>query len=187
MAGRLPLADIEAVLAFFQSDLGRKVADLEASAALEDTDHIEAVGAPLYLTIKEWNPERARQIDLMIELLSDVEWATRTTMNLWYAFLTALYAGPVGDGGMTDEEILAYLNEMGLGLRSQVDLYLKADYTFTYNELSDAELETYLSFLRSEPGLSFFSEYRESFAKVFEDRARAFASEYRLLVGQKRS
>lgn len=187
LEGQLSPEQIEANLAFYTSEFGQRMVALEVAAAQADEDEADRVGAE---TWEAWFADGSPRIDLIdraIHAGSEVEWFAAVTMNATYAILTALYAGPIEEGGATEAEILEMTNEVGLGIRGKAESILRSHYAYTYRDVSDADFEHYLSFMLMSEALAVNGALLNAFESVIVARSRAFAEAFRVLTRQKRT
>ena len=135
--------DITPLLDFFASDLGERVTlyEVEGRRAMADDD-VEEAAKSAYAAMDK-SSKRIGLLDQFTELndLIDHNVAGAMTSNL--AFFNGLVAG--GGFEMEESEILATVWGREEEIRADTTQWLGGYLTFTYERLSDTDLETYFA------------------------------------------
>lgn len=160
MIANMARADMEAVVSFLESPLGGQLADLELSAreAMFDPEVDAAVR------------ERVAQTGvpkLVEEIIRDSDLIERNVLDS-LLILEQFYLGRRA-GGMTDlseQAIGAFTAELAGDVRTETGAWLRAFMTLAYSPLSDAELQTYATFWKTEAGQAYDRALFASFKSI---------------------
>lgn len=168
-------ADYAVYVEFYGSDFGRKITGIERTVTMMPPD--EQLGARdlgLRLATEAAGTRRAGQIEEMLELVSaDISNAMiRQSMR---GMLVGMWMnGRQGDITVPWEEIDEQLNAIMPGIEADVAETQRAMTFYAYRDLSEAELDTYLDFLRTEAARKFYAVAAYSIGKIIADRMEAF-------------
>jgi len=163
--------DIAAMIAFFESDLGRRIVSLELSArqALLDKD-IEAASKQTVEQMRSAGDPRLELIRALIEAGDMINLNVASALNSNYAFYLGLTEG--GDNRTTraPDEILNDVWAQEPAIRKDTKAWLYSYLVLAYGPLSDDDLRAYLDFSRSPPGealnAALFSAFDQLFANI---------------------
>lgn len=176
----LAQTDIGDLLAFFHSDLGREIVDLEVSAreALLDPAVEEAA---IEAFRSGGDADKAEAIEGFVEVNDLVELNVVGAMNASYHF----YSGLVEGGGfeMTEDGILAEVWQQEEQLREDTAEWIFAYLTMAYGPLEAAEVRTYTALSETPQGRALNRALFAAFDEMFNDISRALgqsASRYAL-------
>lgn len=178
--------DLDAMIAFFTSELGATVINLEVSArrALLD-DAVDAVSkdnaaiamldeTPRYLMIKDF-----------VEANDLIEANVVGALNSSYAFYLGLIDGGAMPAGMTAESALQDVWTQEPDIRASTTEWIYAFLLMAYQPLSDEELEAYIAFSQTEAGQDLNEALFTSFNGMFDDISRALGlASSRFIVSQ---
>ena len=186
-AGALSLAQIEAAIAFYETDLGSHVAALEVAAsdpAMRET--VEAEGRRLHARMVAAGDARPGQIDRMIASAQAVERGVAMIMNMSLAMSSAMLAAEGSAMAMPEEDILAAINAAAPQIRADLAESYAARLAFIYRDLDDAAMERYVDHLETTDGRAVSSAFLAALRMSVVARARAFGAELGALLGQRR-
>lgn len=159
---------LEQTIAFFATDLGTEIVDLENAAriAIQDSDVEEAARARFAALEGSDDP----RLGLVADYIASGDMITRnvtSAMNSNYQFLHGLADGDAIE--MTEEEILqdvsADLEESTEDTTSWLFGYL----LLAYHPLADDDLRSYIAFSNSEAGQALNRALFTGFGKAYED------------------
>lgn len=149
-------ADLEGVAGFLGSPFGLRVASLEHAAQAVPVDRQLAVlakGQTLYWSISD---TRRAQFDELMQLSGmDVSFALLSE-TLRAAAVSLHMSQDTGDLEVPWEEIDAGVTEQLSGMHDRLLEATRATFAYTYESLTDAELEEYLAFLRAPSAQKFY-------------------------------
>ena len=179
-------ADVDAMLDFFESDLGRNVVELEVTAreALMDEDVEEASIAAAAVALAEETP-RAALVTEFVETNDLLETNIVGAMNANYAFYIGLMEGGGLDQGMTQDDILADVWGQEPEIRQNTVEWIYSYLLLAYQPLSDEDLQAYIAFSETEAGQDINDALFLAFDGMYEDISGALgyaASSY--MIGQ---
>ncbi|MCA9401587.1 MAG: hypothetical protein KC713_08160 [Candidatus Omnitrophica bacterium] len=141
-------------LSWYQSALGRKVVGMEVSMSKNsDPNKIRDFAEQM----KE-NPLDSQRVELVNELNDTVK-ATELAINLTLAsfkgIAKALSVVMPEEERMTPEEMKAMENELWLQMQEPMQENTILSFLYTYQNLTDEELQSYIDFCQSDAGLWF--------------------------------
>lgn len=150
MASDLAGAEVDPMLAFFESDRGQRIITLEMSAraAFLDPDTEEA--ARDRVRSDSIDPSRAALIDEFIAVNDLVDYNTSGAMNTNVAFLKGLATSELFEMG--EQEILDRVWGDAEASRADTEEWLRAYLSTAYQPLSDEDIQAYIDFSRTEAG-----------------------------------
>lgn len=167
-AAALQEQDVEAMLAFFDSDLGREIVALELAArrAFLD-DAIEEAAMDRMERLRDQDTPIIQQIE---ELIADSDLVERNVMGSLNTQL-AFYQGLI-DGGafeMSQDDILADVWGQEEVVRRESRDWLNAFLLMAYDPLSSEDLEAYAAFYRGEAGAALTGAVFAAFDQMYEE------------------
>ena len=171
--------DVSQALAFFQSDDGKQIIDLELSArrAMTDTD-IEEAAKVAALAMEDDAPRRVL-LDRFVEANDLIEANVSGSLNSAFQF----YAGMVEGGAfdMSDQDILSEVWSQEPDTREDTEGWVYGFLGLAYGPLSDAELEAYIDLSATEAGQSvnqaLFTAFNDMYDTISYALGRAIARE----------
>lgn len=174
MGETLEGADIDAMLAFFNSDLGETIVDLEVSArrALLDEAVEEASVDASTLQILDETP-RYLIVKDFVEANNLIESNVVGALNSSYAFYLGLIDGGVMPSGMTPEAALQEVWAQEDEIRDSTTEWVYSFLLMAYQPLSDEELMEYITFSESDAGQDMTAAMFLSLNGMFDDISRA--------------
>ena len=173
-AEELDGADLDAMLDFFNSDLGQQIVSLEVSAreALLNEGVEEASKEAAALA----NADGNARFDLIEEFIAAnqlIETNVVGALNSNYAFYMGLMDGGALPEGVTSETALQEVWAQEGMIRENTTEWLHAFLFLAYQPLSDAELQAYIAFSQSDAGHELNSAMFSAFDGAFNDISRA--------------
>ncbi|WP_238935984.1 DUF2059 domain-containing protein [Sulfitobacter mediterraneus] len=156
------------VIAFFSSDLGVQIVDLEnsARAAIQDPD-IEAAARERYAALAGGDDPRLAMIHEMVEGGDMINRNVTSAMNANYQFMRGLVTG--GALEMSDDDILRDVASEIDEITEDTTAWLYGYMLLAYSPLSDDELATYVAFAQTQAGQSLNAALFDGFGKAYED------------------
>lgn len=166
--------DVDAMLAFFTSDIGVKAVGLEVSArrALLDEAVEQASIEASTLQIMDETP-RYLQVKEFIEASDLIEQNVVGSLNSSYAFYTGLIDGGAMPAGVTSETALQDVWAQEDDIRAETTEWVYSFLLMAYQPLSDDELQAYLDFTQTEAGEDMTGALFVAFNGMFDDISRA--------------
>lgn len=158
LEGRVTAAEANAIAGFYGTPLGRKVRRLDrAVMALEPAAQQRALdeGSALLGQMGE-DSQRRRQFDQMLNLVSADLAATMAAQSIRGMLIGMSVAPQRGDIEIPWSEIDAQLDAIMGTLEAEIAASQQAMLAFAYSQLSDAELEEFLDFLRTPAARKFY-------------------------------
>jgi Uncharacterized protein conserved in bacteria (DUF2059) len=170
----LASTDIAPMLAFYDSDLGRRVIGLELSArrALLAPD-VEAASQDRATRMRDAGDPRIAMISRFVEVNDLVESNVMGALNSSYAFYRGMNEGGALGDEMAEDEILSDVWAQEPGVRTETGDWVYSFLVLAYQPLSDADLEAYTGFSRTASGQLLNRAIFTAFDQMFLDISRA--------------
>lgn len=165
--------DTGAMLEFFTSDLGQRVTTLEVSARRALLD--ESVEDASRLKLEEMRAEADPRIELISEFVTVndlVEANVTGGLNANYAFYLGLADADALGREMSEDEVIAEVWGQEDDIREETDLWIHSYLAMAYAPLTDAELQEYIAFSRTEAGKDLNRALFAGFDALFNDVSR---------------
>jgi len=182
----LAAQDIVPMVAFFTSERGRRIIQLEVTArrALLDESVDEASRTALSAMILDRDP----RLDLIREFAEAndlIESNVTGAMNASYAFYTGLAQGGAFPLEMTEDQILTDVWSQEEMIRDDTEEWLLSYLALAYRPLSDDDLRAYIAFSETEPGVAMNRALFVAFDEMFEALSLALGqAASRFLAGE---
>lgn len=170
--------DLDSVIAFFESELGRRIVDLEISAreALLDPAVEEASHDNFEQHLQDADP-RLDLVTAYIEANGLVDANVVGALNSNFAFLRGLAEAGQNGAAMTESEMLASVWAQEEDVRSETRMWLYSYLLMAYAPLEDDELEAYIEMSESDAGRAMNRGLFEGFDPMFTGISAALGAE----------
>lgn len=171
MSTALEGVDLAPMLRFFETDLGQRIIRLEVSArrAFLEED-VEEASKAVYAAMVADKAPRVDQIEAYIEAGTLIDNNLVGAMNSNIAFYKGLMrGGGSGPVQMTEEDILTDVWGQEPEIRRDTTEWLTAYLALAYQPLSDAEMDDYVAFFKTEAGRQLNRAIFEAFDTLFVD------------------
>lgn len=159
------------LLAFFESERGRRIIGVEISArrALLDPD-VEEAAEVAAMELREADPARFGLLEEFVEVNDLIESNVMGAMNSNYAFYIGLMEGEAFDDGLTERDILADVWEQEAEIRADTEAWVYSYLALAYDPLSDEDIEAYIAISETEEGRALnramFAAFDELFVSI---------------------
>ena len=172
--------DIDAMLAFFTSALGQEVIALETSARRALLDDVVDEAAKLAAgDALEADTPRSQLVTDFVAANDLIDTNVVGAMNANFAFYMGLQDGGAFDAELTEDQILADVNDQEPQIRQNTTEWVYGFLMLAYGPLSDAELQGYIDFSRTGPGqdlnAAMFDAFDQMFVAISRELGRASA------------
>ncbi len=159
---------LEEVIAFFASDLGTEIIDLENAArqAIQDPDVEEAARAR-FAELAEQDDERLALVSDLIASGDMISRNVTSAMNSNYQFFRGMVDGKAIE--MSEEDILADVSGDIEESTEDTTAWLSGYMLLAYHPLTEAELRDYLRFSETDAGKALNRALFAGFGKAYED------------------
>lgn len=179
-------AEVAAIRAFFESELGRRVVDLEIEARRSLLD--DAVEEASKVALEELRAEdgpRLAALDRFVTVNDLVESNVMGALNSNLAFYRGMQRGGAFGEEMTEEQMLGDVWGQEQEIRQSTTEWVYSYLNLSYAPLSDADLAEYTAFCESAAGqkvnAALFAAFDEVFTPISEALGVAVA---RQMAGQ---
>lgn len=183
---RLDGVAIDPLLAFFRSDRGQRIAELEVSARRAFLDEeVERAAEEAADALREDRPDRFERVSAFVEANDLVESNVMGAMNANYAFYMGLMAGDAFGRDLSEAEILSDVWGQEDQIRTDTEEWVYSYLTLAYDPLSDEDIEAYIALSRTEEGKALNRALFGAFDDLFVDISRRLGEgAARFLVGE---
>lgn len=184
LASSLSIPELEQVLKWYNSPLGKKISELEYSTYADKKEHANKLRFAFNLT-RYQNTSRAN-------LFSRLDEATTSTVAMVELQTNLIVQNQILDLVLSNSKELdqASIDKIIQNFRTDIDPYLDifaaqmvfAGFVYTYRGLSEPELEAYLSFSETEAGKNYYSILnKESNTVLLDSNRRILTSILRVM------
>ncbi|SEK99805.1 DUF2059 domain-containing protein [Pacificibacter marinus] len=172
----LGTTDLTPIVAFFETDLGRQIADLELNARKAIAD--EAVLAAAGDLWAELDPQskRAQLIEDYVTVNDLIELNIVGSLNSDIAYYRGFSAGSPGDLALDESEIMREVWAGEPEARAHVSEWVYGFSALAYEPLNEADFGAYVDFGRSEAGRALNLAMFAAFDNVYADLARGLGA-----------
>jgi hypothetical protein len=180
MARRLEPEEIDALLQFFGSELGRRIVRLEVSAreALLDESVEEASEAAL-AEMRRADDPRLEVLRGFVEANDLVEMNVAGALNSNLAFYQGMAAGGAFGDALSEQQMLADVRGQADAIRAETEEWVYSYLAMAYRPLSDDEIAAYTALSQTPEGqalnTALFAAYDVLFVTISRDLGRAAA------------
>ncbi|WP_417277627.1 DUF2059 domain-containing protein [Celeribacter sp.] len=169
--------DLTPMIAFYETDLGQKIARLELETRRAMSDEATQEVANDAWAQLDPDTERAHLIEDYVQVNDLVEMNVVGAMNSDIAYYQGLWsAGFDNAQGSSDSDILNEIWASEPEVRADVSEWVYGFSTMAYQTLSDDEFEAYIDFGRTEAGQKLNHALFSSFDAVYEHVSRGLGA-----------
>ncbi len=182
MAKSLEEGDIDPILAFFQSDLGKRIIGLELSArrALFDKDVEEASKQRFKDMSQELDP-RVPLLEAFVEANNLIDENVAGAMNSNLAFYRGLREGGAKGFDLSEAQMLDDVWSQEVQIRVDTSEWVYGYVSMAYTPLKDEDIQAYVDFSLTAPGQALnkalFGAFDAMFVEISQKLGKA-ASRY---------
>lgn len=172
--------DLGAAVAFFTSELGRRVIELELAAreALLD-EAIKESAEEHFEDIRVKGGDRLEALDRFVTVNDLIETNVVGAMNSNLAFMQGMADGGALEGELSESEMLADIWTQEEQIREDMVNWVYPYLVLAYQPLSDEDLAAYTAFCETQAGravnAALFAAFDQVFSAVSYDLGRAVA------------
>lgn len=174
-------AEVEAMVAFFTSERGKRIVELELAAreALLDPDVKEAAELAA-ADLPRVDAGRRALIDAFVAANDLVESNVAGALNSNLAFYRGMVSRGAMDPAVGESDMMADLWSQEPQIREETETWVYAYLTLAYQPLSDDDLTAYIDFSRTPAGkalnAALFAAFDTMFATLSQDLGAAAAT-----------
>ncbi|WP_281982169.1 DUF2059 domain-containing protein [Thalassorhabdomicrobium marinisediminis] len=174
--------DLAPIIAFFDSEQGQNIVELEVTArrALLDQAVEEASEEAAAIAAADGDP-RFEQVETFVEINNLVELNVASALNSNLAFYAGLLDGNAFDGVLSEDQILDDVWSQEAEVRASTSEWIHSFLFMAYQPLEDADLDAYIAFSQTEAGghvnRAMFDSFDRLFTGISHALGRAAASE----------
>lgn len=154
---------VEALLLFFDSELGQEIVELEMSAREVMFD--EQIEESVKQQVGQSGPP-----ELVVRMMEEGDLVERNVRDSMSS-LRQFYLGQI-DGGQPDlskSDVDALLSETEDYVRNDTQIWLESFLTFAYSPLEEEELKTYVELWETQTGKAYDTALFYAFATLFDE------------------
>lgn len=150
MEAVLPEALLEHGVAFYGSELGQRLVQVENASHVTEDDLRYAEGQEIVERLGEDNPARLEDYAAMMNAIGGVESSLRAVLEVQLRYLLAAMAAGSVDIDYSEAELRALLEEQAPEIRNNITRFSMLGAAYTYRDLSDADIGAYRAALEEE-------------------------------------
>lgn len=174
LADKFTHEDYQAYAAFYRSPFGEEISRIEHDVTVLGPESQEAARADGLVLAAEADARRHEQIEEMLVLVS-AELATAMVRQSVRGMLIGMsMVQQQGDIQVPWEEIDAHIESFMPGIEADVAITQRAMMFYGYRDLSEADLDHYLDFLRTDAARKFYAIAAYSVGEIVAERMTAF-------------
>jgi hypothetical protein len=164
---------LDPLMAFFESELGRRIVahEVDARRALLSEDVEEAAKAAA-ADLAAQDPERFALLTEFVEANELVESNVIGALNSNYAFYMGLAAGDAFEGDLSEADILADVWSQEQAIRDDTEEWVYSYLTLAYDPLSDEDIAAYTALSLTTEGRALNRALFGAFDDLFVDISR---------------
>lgn len=168
---KMPEADLNAALAFFDTAEGARILTLETSARVAMADPtIEESARAAYLALVGRDDARLAAIGRFVEANDLIERNVAGALASNYHFFRGLVNG--GGMKMDEDQILSQVWEQEDDIRAETEEWLFGYLLMAYGPLEDATLEAYIAYSETPSGQALNAALFDGFDTMYRDISR---------------
>jgi hypothetical protein len=166
--------DTAAMLAFFDSEPGRRIVaqEVETRLALSEEDAEQEAREAAAVALAEGSA-RVELLRRYVEALDLVEYNVVGALNSNYAYVSGLLDGGALGQGMTEGDILSDIWSQEGEIRADTTEWVLAFLLQAYEPLPDQDIEALIAFSETEPGQALNAAIFDAFDERFNSISRA--------------
>lgn len=146
-------ADRAALLDFYRSDFGRRISGLESDGASADPMTTTAAAQVAFAAA---SPERKALIDDLLKAVNSDAAKHMFVESLRSMVMAAVLASTKGNGAIPWDKINAQVDHMSPAMLEALDTEMQQRSLYIYRDLTDAEIRSYIDFLKGAPARKFY-------------------------------
>ncbi|WP_072899386.1 DUF2059 domain-containing protein [Cognatiyoonia sediminum] len=165
--------DVDSMLAFFQSELGQEIVQLEISArrALKD-EQVEQLAEENAAIAMQDETDRFLQVEEFVDVNNVIESNVVGALNSNFAFYTGLLDGGAFGDDLTEEQILNDVWNQEPDIRQNTTEWAFSFLLLAYQPLNDSDLRQYIEFSKTDAGQELNGALFEAFDGMLERISR---------------
>ncbi|KPV41179.1 hypothetical protein AN478_04605 [Thiohalorhabdus denitrificans] len=176
---RVSKENMQEVMRFLNTELGRKVVSLEEAAASPEASQkaLQQVST-LRRQYRENNPERLQLVDDYIATTRANKFTTDFVVNMQTALTAGMLQALSPEQAPPVDEIRKQIEQNRFQIEGQVGQMLSAQFLYAYRDATNQELRDYLEFLGSPAGEMFGRKLAAILDETMTRRSRTFGQEF---------
>ncbi len=180
-AAELKDADVESMIAFFETDLGVRIVNLEFEARRALLDKAtEAASKEQFHAMSESGSRRMKLLEDLVRANDLVEYNVMSALNASYAFYTGMINGQAFVTPPSDADVLKEVWAQEDQIRLDTNEWLYSYMLLAYQPLTDEELQIYVDFSASTAGRALNSALFSAYDRITLNVSKALG----LMVAQ---
>lgn len=143
MAAVMPDELIEHGVAFYASDLGQRLVEVENASHRTEYDVRRAEGEAIVADLAQSNPERIEDFQAMMDSIGGVESSVRAIVEVQIRYLMAAMAAGTVDFEFSEAELRALMAEQEPMMKAEMERGSIIGAAYTYRDVSDEDIRAY--------------------------------------------
>jgi hypothetical protein len=166
--------DYEVYAAFFASDFGTRVSEIERAITMLPPEASETARLHGLELIEGGSPRRHEQVEEMLKLVSADMTNAMVRSSVRGMLIGMSVTAQQGDITVPWEEIDAQLDAIMPGIEADIEITQRALMYFAYRDLTEADLNIYLEFLRTDAAQRFYAVAAYAVGEIMGERMETF-------------
>lgn len=177
MAAVMPDELVAHGVAFYASDLGKRLVEVENASHQTPFDVRRAEGEAIVAELAETNPGRLEDFQAMMDAIGGVDASVRAVLEVQIRYLLAAMAAGTVDFEFSEEELRAIMAEQEPMMKAEIARGSIVGAAYTYRDVSDEDIRAYRAALE-EPMM------RQVYEALNAIQYQVMAERYEVLAGR---
>ncbi|MFV0367715.1 MAG: DUF2059 domain-containing protein [Hyphomicrobiaceae bacterium] len=174
LGGKFSPDEINAVVDFYQSDLGKRLVAAEVAAGTEARQQEMANLAPSLMEGLAKDPTRNQELERIATVTNLSETMTSLALNISRAILIGIATADTSDRRMTLDDIAQVMTQQRPTIAKQMEAMTILSLAYAYKDLAIADLKEYGVFLATPSGRKFTAVSIENLDAVLSSASLTF-------------
>jgi hypothetical protein len=177
MEAGMPDALVAHGVAFYGSELGKRLVTAENESQVTPDDERYAIGETLLETMVEDNPDRVEDYRLMMDAIGGVESSVRAVVEIQVRYLLSAIAAGSVDIDYSESELRTLVEQQTPEIRRNIAVYSMLGAAYAYRDISDDDVHAYREALEAPEMRQVYELLNAIQFEVMAERYEALATE----------
>lgn len=177
--------DLRQLVEFYDTPFAKRIVQFEIDGAHPN----KQAAAKAYAETLATNPKEYAKRMALYKELDEAAGLTNLAINLSIKMAIAIQSGMMSSGKMpmqlTYEELKQAIEQQRPMLQQQATADIYAIMTYTYRDMTEAEMQSYIKFMQTTLGKKFFAAYTQAVDQALSDASREFGENVAKGLGRK--
>ena len=135
--------------AFYASELGQRLVEVENASHMTDLEDRRAEGEAIVAELARANPERLEDFQAMMDAIGGVDASVRAILEVQIRYLLAAMAAGTVDFEFSEAELRAIMAEQAPMMKTEIARNSIIGAAYTYRDVSDEDIRAYRAALEA--------------------------------------